>query len=175
MVKVVAGDVSAWTALTGGLNEWRAALKKLKPDIYELGEAVELAVEAIPLSARMGRGQRTSLPAIPEAQANLLGPGFNGEMVLQAVKEAKKTPEWMQAAVDFVLGNLALGRPDHIHICGGGNTLVYRNRLIRGYMTEHLDSRKESQAQFKKILYRETNNPVRVAVRGNVLHEVVRG
>jgi len=139
-------------------------------DIVDVGGNIQSAEESLPLTSRAGSNGRTSLPKVTRVAAATLP---SCEMLIPAVKESTKTPEWKQAAVDFTLGNLALGRPDHIHICGGGNTLVYRNRLIRGYMTVHLDSRPESQLQFNKILYRDQNKKVLVAVQGGVLKEVI--
>ncbi len=157
-------------AAANAYNNAVANLRALNDDMYGLGALQEEAVERARSNPKTSGGkQRTSLPRITQTQAATLP---MAEMLVQAVREAK-TPEWKQAAVDFVLGNLALGRPDHIHICGGGNTLVYRDRLIRGFMTVHLDSSTASQSQFGRVLYRETAFPVPVAVRGGVLHEVV--
>lgn len=117
------------------------------------------------------KGQRTALPVLKSSAAT----GHRAQMLLPAVKESQKSPEWKQAAVDFVEDRLALGRPDHIHICGGGNTLIYDGRLIRGFMTLHLDSRPESKQAANKIKGRPRESPVEVTVKGGILYEVIPG
>lgn len=159
----------------------RTATKKLIEIYQEISDDDNEALGAMAEEARdrqnratgstKAKGQRTSLPVLKASVAT----GARAQMLPQAVKESQKSPEWKQVAVDFVMDRLALGRPDHIHICGGGNTLIYDGRLIRGYMTEHLDSRKESQLQANKIKGRDRTNPVTVTVQSGVLYEVIPG
>lgn len=177
----------ALTAITGGGERARQLSRPTDPDelvrsavaleklyggpIPALGLKLEEAIDMLPLKQASGaRRGRSGLPSITATAAAALTE--RAEMLLPAVKEALKTPEWLTAAADFAGGRLALGRPDHIHICGGGNTLIYKGKLIRGFMTEHLDSAASSQLKFNKIKGRDQGDKVTVVVDAGNLKEV---
>lgn len=113
---------------------------------------------------------RTTLPKVVASAA----PRNQAQMLEEAVKEAVKEPSWLQAAIDFTMNRLALGREDHIHLAGGSHTLIYRDRLIRGFMSVHLDTdNKTSIRENNKIRGRATSKPVDIASDGESLFEVI--
>jgi hypothetical protein len=148
-------------------------LKDLRKDVRELGVGLEDATDGLTSGPSLRRGQRTSLPTVTATVA--AGVPHRAQMLVAAVKDTKKSPAWMTAAEDFTRNTLATGRPDHIHICGGGNTLLYSGRLLLGFISVHLDSSQPSQRQANKVFGRDRSNPVDVVLQGGVLKEVVPG
>jgi hypothetical protein len=148
-------------------------LKDLNKDVLALGGELEDATDGLRSGPTLRRGQRTSLPTVTATVAATLP--HRAQMLVAAVKDAKRSPEWTTAAEDFTRNTLATGRPDHIHICGGGNTLLYSGRLLLGFISVHLDSSQPSQRQANKVFSRDRSNPVDVALQDDILKEVVAG
>lgn len=124
---------------------------------------------------RTVNNRKTKLPIIHASDAAKLASTAQGRILSEAIRQLLKESTWYTAAIEFIAGRLADGRGDHIHLAGGSHTIIYKGDILRGFMTVHLDSSKESQLQANRILYRSMgeDNVVDVAVDGGMLKEIV--
>lgn len=142
------------------------AIRNLPASLNQTGQAPK----------SMPKGTRKSkLPTLEKSVADTLPATERGTALTEAVREALKEPSWVDALIDFMAGRLALGRGDHIHLAGGGHTLIYEGDVVLGFMTLHLDRSNESQRQHNKILHRTTgaSNVVDLAFHAGALKEVI--